>query len=529
MNSSWTCDGVPKDGKDYPDCSGEHEPYENYGPDCVVCGLPREAMQEKRGGASPSWLKPTIVAAIAALFIVGGGFATYQLVSSRRGDDGTDSEAELVSQTVSTSSRSKISQGEKILLELRPDKEAGAEAFAIGDWEEAIARYESAAGVRPPDPESAIYQQNAEARKAGNPLTIAVVVPISDAATGDGSINSAKEILRGVALYQSEYNDRPGIPARLLEVAIADDANPLETIALAEDLAGSPILGVIGHGIGPTGEAAIRIYNDNSLPAISPINTSVSSDGSDRSILQTVSLDEKANELLQNYLQAASQSLTKYAERDASIASAFIFYNASSPYSQRLSEELQKAIQQAGGSVANTIDIERAGFEPEAALESAAENEETEVAFLALSKNKVERAIAIARSNADSDYPLQLMGGDELYNPTLLLEGDEAIEGMVLSVPWRFQPKDPFAANAAQSWKGRVSWRTAAAYDATKALADAIVRDPERAKAARLLERGLEITGTNTDFRIFDNIPLVTAAPGPNGPQGSNYQFDPIE
>jgi len=49
---SWICDGKPKDGKSYPDCSGPHEPYQNYTPDCEKCGLPREAVVISKGGVS---------------------------------------------------------------------------------------------------------------------------------------------------------------------------------------------------------------------------------------------------------------------------------------------------------------------------------------------------------------------------------------------------------------------------------------------------------------------------------------------
>lgn len=42
--SSWICDGVPKDGKDYPGLGGSHEPISNDLSDCEYCGLPQEAM-----------------------------------------------------------------------------------------------------------------------------------------------------------------------------------------------------------------------------------------------------------------------------------------------------------------------------------------------------------------------------------------------------------------------------------------------------------------------------------------------------
>jgi len=41
--AEWICDGVPKDGKSYPQAEA-HEPHTNYSPDCEVCGLPKESM-----------------------------------------------------------------------------------------------------------------------------------------------------------------------------------------------------------------------------------------------------------------------------------------------------------------------------------------------------------------------------------------------------------------------------------------------------------------------------------------------------
>ncbi|NER27458.1 MAG: hypothetical protein F6J89_07445 [Symploca sp. SIO1C4] len=44
--AGWICNGIPKDNKPHPEqhTSGEHEPYENFGSDCVICGLSKEAI-----------------------------------------------------------------------------------------------------------------------------------------------------------------------------------------------------------------------------------------------------------------------------------------------------------------------------------------------------------------------------------------------------------------------------------------------------------------------------------------------------
>jgi hypothetical protein len=41
--TEWICNGVPQDGKQYPH-SEAHEAHPNFGTDCEICGLPREAM-----------------------------------------------------------------------------------------------------------------------------------------------------------------------------------------------------------------------------------------------------------------------------------------------------------------------------------------------------------------------------------------------------------------------------------------------------------------------------------------------------
>ncbi len=66
--AAWTCDGVPRDGKQYPQQNppDKHEPYVNYGADCVICGLPKEAIV----GGSTAPLKP-IAAVVAGLLLLG--------------------------------------------------------------------------------------------------------------------------------------------------------------------------------------------------------------------------------------------------------------------------------------------------------------------------------------------------------------------------------------------------------------------------------------------------------------------------
>lgn len=79
--SSWTCDGVVKDGKPHPEqhSPGPHEPQENFGDDCVFCGLKREAISG--GGSTGLPIKP-IAIGVAALSVLGlGGLVVPKLLT----------------------------------------------------------------------------------------------------------------------------------------------------------------------------------------------------------------------------------------------------------------------------------------------------------------------------------------------------------------------------------------------------------------------------------------------------------------
>jgi phosphate transport system substrate-binding protein len=79
--ASWKCDGVPRNGQQYTNQNppGKHDLYENYGLDCVMCGLPREAIE---GGTKSGIPKSLVMSAIGVLFLsVLGG--VYYLLSPK--------------------------------------------------------------------------------------------------------------------------------------------------------------------------------------------------------------------------------------------------------------------------------------------------------------------------------------------------------------------------------------------------------------------------------------------------------------
>lgn len=539
---SWICDGTAKNGQQYPNCSGPHPPYENHGPDCAICGLPQEAMQSAKtvvstngGGGGKFPLPIAVVVAIAFLLLGGGGWWYF----SQRGGDRTvvvENDSGSNSGGVATSevnplaivsetavNAELISQGEKILISggrNSQEKISAAAAFASQDWDGAIQQYQAAVNQDKNDPEAAIYLNNAKAKQAGNPLTMAVVVPITT------RVNEAKEVLRGVAQYQGEFNQVPSIPGRLLEVVVVNEKDASISDSLAEDLIQSSanVLGVIGHGVDNNSRQALTRYEQNNLAVLSPLNTTISTNAG-QSTVQTIPLSQTKT-LLTTYLQKVAETLVNYAVKNHSPAQVTLFYNSDNRYSQDLKGELVSALSKSGATLVKEVDILSPGFDATVEINNARDSG-ANIAFLALSKNQIDRAIALAKANQNQ---LVLLSSDEMYNPQILVEGGDAIKGMVLAVPWRWRNNDPFASQAGRMWQGRVSWRTATTYDATQALASTFTQFPgDRAAISQQLNQGVTLTKTATEFNIFNEIPLVKANPGTAGPTGSKYQFDPIE
>ncbi|MFM6369383.1 MAG: ABC transporter substrate-binding protein, partial [Dolichospermum sp.] len=112
---------------------------------------------------------------------------------------------------------SRISRGERTLFPANINtstfRDQGIEAFQKGDYEQAAKFFKQAIQANRNDPEVVIYYNNALARQAGSPLTLAVVV------------RSAEWVLRGVAQAQDQFNRNKGLTGRLLEIVIANDNN----------------------------------------------------------------------------------------------------------------------------------------------------------------------------------------------------------------------------------------------------------------------------------------------------------------
>ncbi len=540
---SWICDGVPKDGKSYPDVEA-HEPFENYGPDCAICGLPKEALVVKRRG--PSIPAPVMagVAVLLGLGLIGG--AGY-LLWPKGCPEGTvkvgeicipDAEPTPLSSPspaaatspppgapagLPASAPERYSRGERRLITVKSSTQGdlGAQAFAAGDYPAARQFFENAIQGNRNDPEVQIYANNTQARMMGMSLVLATVVPV------DAALSSAEEILRGIADAQTDFNNAGGWNGRMLEILIANDGNdPGIAGGVAQQLVNNPdVLGVIGHNSSESSAAGLIVYEQNSLAMVSPTSTSVSLSGS--AFFRTVPSD-----------QVYGQRLAEYARTALQLQGVAIFYDTQSNYSTSIQQAFSDEFQQLGGQV-RFIDMSNTTLDIDTEVNNMAGQVQGLVMLPSTTGITLAIEAAVANSNLPPDQKMQLLGGDSLYRPETLTAGGSAIEDLILVVPWFAET--PYADKAEQRWLGQISWRTAMSYDATLALLQAIQNlpagtVPSRADISQNLQTvfipaeqtsGYELQFLSTGDRTTNPI-LVHAVQGPGGPLGSQFAFRPI-
>jgi branched-chain amino acid transport system substrate-binding protein len=408
--------------------------------------------------------------------------------------------------------------GEQALLAepVSPQKQQAIAAIQAKNYDTAVSLLEPYLQNNRNDPEALIYLNNARIGEQAVP-TIAVSVP---AAT---SINPAKEILRGVAQAQDEINRSGGINGQPLKVIIAsDDNDPAIARQVAEVLVQeSSVLGVIGHFGSDTTLAAGQVYEQGQLPMISPTSTSVRLSEAGNYIFRTVPSD-----------RFTASALSRHLVNQMNLQNAVLYYNGESDYSLSLKNEFTTALYADGGQIVAEVNVADPSFNATASVTDAIQRG-ADAIVLATNTATLEQSIQIIQAN---NQRLALLGGDSLYNPTLLESGNRLAENMVVAVPWVLlsNPQAPFVQTSRQQWGGDVNWRTAMAYDAAIALAEAIRQSPSRQGIQQALSasnfRVGGATGTVQFLPSGDRnqaMQLVKVVPGTRS--GFGYDFIPVQ
>ena len=401
-----------------------------------------------------------------------------------------------------------ISQSDRVLFKGNSNKyrDDGIKAFKQGNYAIAIQHLEKAVFSDRNDPEVQIYLNNAQAAFQGSSLKIAVVVPI------DNVESAAREILRGIADAQTKFNQSGGVGDRLLEVIIANDGDrPSRAKSVARHLAQMPnILGIIGHNSSGSSQAGLTEYEPRNLVTISPSSTSTALKSN--YFYRTIPSDAVAADKLAEY--SSQNQINRVA----------IFYNPHSNYSKSLQQAFESTLQFKGGNVLGSIDITDPNFDPRQQIQ-ALQGQVDAIALFPDTLNS-STAIGIARANQDiSTAKLPMLGGDVLYGSQALYQGGSALNDLVIAVPW-FATNQAYTKQANQRWMGTVNWRTAASYDATQALIQAIAASPNPTRTSVAQNLRLvnllpsETSGDSLSFsngeRAGDGV-LVQVVPGAIG------------
>ena len=412
------------------------------------------------------------------------------------------------------------SSGKSVLpTSVSNNKRSGLQALSTGDYARAQLDFEAALQEQKNDPESLVYLNNA---KVGDneAYTIAVVIPASAKLIGP-----ALAILRGVAQAQNDINEANGINGTPLKVLILNDKGRVDdAVDVASTLvADERVLGVVGHYSSGTTLAAADQYEAGQLPMISPTSTAVEISYEGDYIFRTVPSDRNAAEELVPYVL---DTLNK--------TRAAVFYDSESTYSKSVRTEFTTEMED-GGEVVITLDVNKAGFSAGQALKSAKEAN-ADVIMLALTEDTDDISVQILSVN---NGELPVVGGDSLYDFNILDNGGANAVGLTVPVPWDIvsYAQSPFVTEASSLWGAAINWRTATAYDATKALAAAI----DFGGASRdgvfeaLSDSQFEAEGATDSVRFStqgdSNRPsqLVTVVKSENGISGTGYDYEPIE
>ncbi|MEG3437108.1 ABC transporter substrate-binding protein [Pannus brasiliensis CCIBt3594] len=419
----------------------------------------------------------------------------------------------------SVSAGNRQSSGDSLMIpaDSTENKRAGIEAFGKGNYSEAIERFQASLKEQPNDPETRIYLDNARAA-AKNPLKIAVVVPIG------GNLNVAKEILRGVAQAQEEVDRAGGIDGRGLQVTIVNDDNvPKVSRAVAADLVKDPeILAVIGHNSSDATLAAAPEYQKGGLVMISPTSNSAKISPLGDYIFRTIPT-----------IGVDAETLARYSVESIRQKNVAICIDSKSNASRSLSDAFRAALTARGGKAIDIdCDFVAGNFNADAIVPKAIANGAGAI-LLNPSIDRLNGAISVARSNGQR---LPLLGASTMYTFQTLERGQEAVNGMVLVAPWHPDafPNNPFPANARKLWGGDVSWRSALAYDATRAVIEGLKKSGGNRQALQktLAASDFSANGASGAIRFLPsgdrraNLLLVEIVPGQKSATG--FDFVPI-
>ena len=420
----------------------------------------------------------------------------------------------------------RLSLGEDVLINVGSDnpafmehKRQGTQAFASGNYSEAVQQFEAALQEKRNSPETLIYLNNARIGEQ-DAYQVAVTVPIASE-----TVFFALEMLRGYAQAQQEINQAGGVNGKPIKLLIADeDDDPKMAAQVAQALGKKEeVLAVTGHWSSTTTLAAAPIYDENELVLVNPVSTNTKISGASNYVFRTIP---------SNFVVGAT--MANYALNRLQVQELAIFYDSNSSYSLSLRRELKTSLSTRGGSVVAEFDLSEEGFLAQQQLE-AAKNQGADAIALVPSPRSIDRALQVVNVN---NQELPLIGDiGNLYSVKTLQVGGEDAVGMAIPIPWHIQKpgSQEFVQESRQLWGGDVNWATVMAYDAMNAIAQAIEKNPTRGGIQNALSSsGFSAPGVVQPVKFLPSgdrdgrLMMVEVQPASPSRSGTGYDFVPI-
>ncbi len=420
----------------------------------------------------------------------------------------------------------RFSQGERtfFLGDENSGQLRGIEEFKQNNFATAKKFFQRASEANPNDPEVLIYYNNAIALAKGNPLTLAVAVPL------DKKKRFATSILQGVALAQDDFNKKGGLSNRLLKIVIAkDNDDPKQAKEVAKELIKDRnVLGVIGHVTSAASKDALPEYKKAHLAMISPTSTSTELSG--YGFFRAVPSDRISGKKLAEY--AINQNIKRVV----------IFYK-NDAYGTSLRDEFKHFFDSQGGEIVRKpIDLMQLQPDDYHLVEDILLKDKADAAVFCTNTEVYDVVVKIVQAqNTIPNLPkrLKLLAGNGLYGDKML---QQSFEGLILAVPW-FEKEEngkekEFTRKASQRWLRPIGWDTAASYDATKAFIKAISMsdNPDRETVLKNLQSvsltpnetsGYELTFSGSERKVKQEI--IQVVRGDHCPQGRKLCFELVK
>lgn len=344
---------------------------------------------------------------------------------------------------------------------------------------------ESGAGI---DPELIIYLNNAIAKmRSKEVITLGVSVPSSD-------LNQADEILRGVAHAQSRVCGVEEIKQSLESDTLPDcsDAPELFVVKLSDhrfhgeensSVAGTiqglasdqSVLGIVSRlTSGASFFVEENILSDEEIVLVSPTSTAVRNPEGNAPtgfLFRPSSLNPVGARNLASFIQA---------ETNANI---LVIWERGKAYSESMKESIENALDGSNAQISECdISNENTFNVSQCFRDISAEEIDVLLAIPSGNDDSLSRAIQIISAfkdepgNDNNDY--KLLGGDPFYDPDLAEKFGDALNGMVIPLPWHRHDEPRLFENESEVlWGTRsINWRTAMAYDSGQMLIQAMGR-----------------------------------------------------